>query len=446
MSIPQIKQDVLIKTRQKKKEISWPKRIYIVSVFALMIAGMFYVNTMIKGKFDLLLGIYGSVMVAYLIGKMALSFFYRPKQADFFPDEKISVVVPFFNEEFDSLKGTVKSILEQDCEIHELIVVDDGSTDESTYKQLKEWTDGIVMKGYTNNRMFSPPPPEITVCRLNKNVGKRHAQAWAFKRVKGDIIVTIDSDAYIHPDGIRELIAPFKDEKVKATTGHVNARNKGANLFTKLIDMRYENAFRVERSAQSVTGNILVCSGCFSAYRKEVIMDNIEHYENQTFLGEKVQFGDDRCLTNYAILAGKTVYQSTAKCDTDVPSSLFAFLKQQIRWNKSFFRESLIAIKIGLKKPVVFVWAVLEMLLWILFGVSIVTAVVIKSSTFGLIMVVYYLAYICLSAYARNVFYLLKHPFIFLLAPVYGIIHLTMLIPLRLYALATIKQNGWGTR
>ena len=53
MSIPQIKQDGLIKTRQKKKEISWPKRIYIVSVFALMIAGMFYVNTMIKGKFDL---------------------------------------------------------------------------------------------------------------------------------------------------------------------------------------------------------------------------------------------------------------------------------------------------------------------------------------------------------------------------------------------------------
>jgi hyaluronan synthase len=210
--------------------------------------------------------------------------------------------------------------------------------------------------------------------------------------------------------------------------------------------MRYDNAFRVERSAQSVTGNILVCSGCFSAYRTEVILENIEHYENQMFLGEPVQFGDDRCLTNYAILKGKTIYQSTARCITDVPSTLRQFIKQQVRWNKSFFRESLIALKIGFKKPRTLIWVLLELIMWFMFGFVIIGSIIIKSATMGYILLVYYLFYLSLSAYARNVFYVLRYPHIFLLAPIYGLIHICILYPLRLYALATIKSNGWGTR
>jgi hyaluronan synthase len=428
-----------------RKDIGIIARIFIFLIFLASLVGMFYVSFIVKGKFEMYLGIYGSIMVMYLLGKMILSFFYKPYSSKDLPNYKVSVVIPSYNESSDSLIGTVTSLLEQDYPIYEIIVVDDGSKDLTGYHSLKEMESAInevAVSGVSS----TINAPYIRVHRLDKNVGKRHAQAWAFERVRGDIIVTIDSDAHIDKDGIRELIAPFKNPKIKATTGHVNARNKGDNLFTRLIDMRYDNAFRVERSAQSVTGNILVCSGCFSAYRTKVIMDNIEHYKTQTFLGELVQFGDDRCLTNYAILEGKTAYQSTANCYTDVPSTIRQFLKQQIRWNKSFFRESLIAMGIGLKKPMVLIWSILEMLLWIMFGVSIIVGLVLKSATFGWIMAVYYLAYICLSAYARNVFYILKNPLIFLLAPVYGLIHLTLLIPLRLYALLTIKQNDWGTR
>lgn len=91
---------------------------------------------------------------------------------------------------------------------------------------------------------------------------------------------------------------------------------------TRLIDIRYDNAFRVERSAQSVTGNILTCSGPLSIYRREVVIPNLDKYLNQSFLGVKVNIGDDRCLTNYANRLGKTAYQSTAFCDTDVPENL----------------------------------------------------------------------------------------------------------------------------
>ncbi|MDY7043661.1 glycosyltransferase [Virgibacillus sp. M23] len=444
----EVGESVIDKRRDKKKkksDINIGAKLFIVFIFVITVSGMLYVNYMSKGKFDLFLGVYGSMMVTYLLGKMALSFFYKPYASIKGKNLKVSVVIPSYNESSQSLSSTIESLLEQDYPIYEIIVVDDGSKDLSGYHSLNEMKDGINQVASTSESSSSNTP-YLRVHKLEKNVGKRHAQAWAFERVEGDIIVTIDSDAHVASDAIKELISPFKDSKVKATTGHLHARNKGDNLFTKLIDMRYDNAFRVERSAQSVTGNVLVCSGCFSAYRTEVILSNLEHYKNQTFLGEKVQFGDDRCLTNYAILEGKTLYQSTAHCYTDVPSGIKQFLKQQIRWNKSFFRESLIAMKIGLKKPTVLVWAVLEMLLWILFGVAIVFGVILKSSTFGLIMATYYFAYICLSAYARNAYYILRNPLIFLMAPVYGIIHITLLIPLRLYALVTIRQNGWGTR
>jgi hyaluronan synthase len=393
---------------------------------------MIWVNSEVHRRLDLALGVYGSVMVTYLLGKMILSFFYKPYSG--FPiNAKVSVIVPSYNERPEAARRVIESLLNQTYPIHEIFFIDDGSQDTAAYEEILSLKKEL---GAEN----------LYVHRYEENKGKRHAQIYGFERATGDIIFTTDSDSYIKPNAIYEMLIPFHDEKVMAVTGHINARNRNQSWLTRLLDMRYDNAFRVERAAQSVTGNVLVCSGPISCYRREVIMDNLERYRNQTFLGEPVQFGDDRCLTNYAIERGKTVYQQTAVCLTDVPHTLRKFLKQQIRWHKSFFRESLIAFKVGLKKPMVLIWVFLEMFLWITFGIALVLGVALRVKTFGLVMVAYYLSYICLSAYARNVYYLLKKPHVFLLSPLYGLIHLGLLFPLRIYALLTIKTTLWGTR
>lgn len=394
---------------------------------------------MSKGTGSWAFGIYGSIMVCYLLGKMILSFFYKP-YAEEPLDLKVSVFIPSYNEPPDAVIKTIKSILNQDKPVHEIFFVDDGSPNPSGYQaalQLKKEWDCIHGEESI---------PRLIVHRLQKNSGKRHAQIWGFQKATGDIFFTVDSDGYVYPNALRELLRPFNNPQVMAVTGHINARNRNRNLLTKLLDMRYDNAFRVERAAQSITGNILVCSGPISCYRKEVVLDNIEHYGNHSFLGDIVQSGDDRCLTNYAILKGKTVYQETAKCDTDVPETLQQFLKQQIRWNKSFFRESVQAFKIGFQRPKILIWVILELSLWILFGFVIVLSVVFKVKVLGYVLLLYYLMYLAISSYARNVYYIWKHPFIFLLAPAYGLIHLGLLFPLRLYALLTLKSTGWGTR
>ncbi|MFY4775607.1 glycosyltransferase [Metabacillus sp. RGM 3146] len=433
-----------------EKKLSMKEKTFVITLFIITVAALFYVNWTASTGLNLTIGIYGSVMIAYLLGKMLLSFKYNTVDLDP-PDMKVSVIIPSYNEAPDAVLGTIESILKQDYPIHEIFVIDDGSKDISAYEATLKLKENLASgSSETLAALAAADPsyklPNLIVHRLPKNAGKRHAQIWAFERATGDIFVTVDSDCTVFPNAVRELLKPFNDKEVAATTGHVNIRNRTDNVLTRLIDMRYDNAFRVERAAHSVTNNVLVCSGPLSAYKSEVVLKNLHHYGTQTFLGQQVQLGDDRCLTNYAIREGKTLYQSTARCITDAPTTLRTLLKQQSRWNKSFFRESLIALKIGLTKPNVFVWVLLEMFLWIAFGVSLVAAVYYTSSTMGWIMLIYYLAYVTISAYARNVFYAYKRPFTFLMAPIYGILFLMLLCPLRFWALLTLRSTSWGTR
>lgn len=302
------------------------KKTLIVLSFIFLISILIYLNMYLFGTSTV--GIYGVILITYLVIKLGLSFLYEPFKGN--PhDYKVAAVIPSYNEDAESLLETLKSVLAQTYPLSEIYIVDDGSSNTDAIQLIEEYV----------NR-------EVDICRnvivhrslVNK--GKRHAQAWAFERSDADVFLTVDSDTYIYPNALEELLKSFNDETVYAATGHLNARNRQTNLLTRLTDIRYDNAFGVERAAQSLTGNILVCSGPLSIYRREVIIPNLERYKNQTFLGLPVSIGDDRCLTNYAIDLGRTVYQSTARCDTDVPFQLKSYLKQQNRWNKSFFRES----------------------------------------------------------------------------------------------------------
>lgn len=402
-----------------------------VVLFLILFAATFYLNV---GE---TLGLYGAVLFLYLASKMLFSFIYKPATA--LPlDYKVDAVIPSYNEDGDGIIETVESVLEQTYPINKVYIIDDGSPDITGYEKVKAWLDANPQR-----------KDKVVLHRLLPNAGKRHAQAWAFSRSDADVFFTVDSDSYVYPNALYELLRTFTDPQVYAATGHINARNRNENLLTRLIDIRYDNAFRVERAAQSVTGNILTCSGPLSIYRREVVMDNLEHYTNQFFLGVRMTMGDDRCLTNYANRLGKTKYQSTALCTTDVPNNLPQFIKQQIRWNKSFFRESLIALQMGLQRPMVAAWSIVEVLLFMLLNISTARMLWVAVTSGEVIdwkYLIIALAGIVVSAFLRNIHYAMKQPFLFLLSPIYGILHLLLLQPLRLYALMTIKDVSWGTR
>ncbi|KHD44658.1 glycosyltransferase [Streptococcus hongkongensis] len=400
---------------------------FIVLWLLLVTLNVFVFGT--KGS----LAVYGIVLMIYLSVKMGLSFWYCPYKGQA-GNYHVAAIIPSYNEDGESLLETLKSVEAQNYPIREIFVIDDGSADQSGINLIENYVK-------ENNKA-----DQIIVKRLPENVGKRHAQAWAFERSKADVFLTVDSDSYIYPNALEELLKTFNDEQVYAATGHLNARNRDVNLLTRLTDIRYDNAFGVERSAQSVTGNILVCSGPLSIYRRQVVIPNIERYTNQTFLGVPVSIGDDRCLTNYATDLGKTVYQSTAKCDTDVPHEFKTYLKQQNRWNKSFFRKSLISAKKLLSCPLVAVWTLVEVSMFMMLVYSVCNLFIGEVQSFSWLKLLAFLVIIFIVALCRNVHYMIKHPLAFLLSPFYGFLHLFVLQPLKLYSLLTIRNADWGTR
>ena len=53
-------------------------------------------------------------------------------------------------------------------------------------------------------------------------------------------------------------------------------------------------------------------------------------------LGQRATFGDDRAMTNFVLKGHRTSYQDTAICSTIVPNTYKVFLKQQMRWKRSW--------------------------------------------------------------------------------------------------------------
>ncbi|OTN84010.1 hypothetical protein A5819_003560 [Enterococcus sp. 7E2_DIV0204] len=417
--------------RKKKLE-----HLFLSSItFVLCIVLIGLIGYWRNGSMAKTFSIYGWCMVTYLIIKTCLSLFYKVDE-NIPPELSVTVVIPVYNESKEALVVLLKSLSKQSYPVKEIFIVDDGSENYVL--------DGVVneMRKISDNEFIN----KIKFGKLDTNRGKRYAQAYAFTRSSGEIFFTMDSDGEIFPNTLYELMRPFKRQSVQAVTGHINARNRKNSLLSYLLDMRYDNAFRVERASQSVTGNILVCSGPISCYRRDVIMVNLKRYLNQTVLGTPTDVGDDRCLTNYANERGKTVYQETAKCVTDVPEKIHIFLKQQVRWSKSFFRESFISMKLIKKKPIIFIWSFVELLLWVIFLCAMFYNVVWHFKDLKAVDWLFFLVLACISAYARNVHYLFKHPLCYFLAPLYGFLHFFTIHGVRLYALATLKVNNWGTR
>lgn len=345
----------------------------------------------------------------------------------------VSVVVPCFNENPEWLDQCLNSIASQDYPELEAIVVDDGSKNR---QQLLP-----VFEKYKNNEMFH--------FILQENGGKREAHKAGFDMVRGEIIVTIDSDTIIEaPHGIRHIIKQFKDPKVGAVTGDVRVVNKKENFLTQLISYRYWTAFHQERAAQSLFNVLMCCSGPFSAYRRSVLEKVKKAYVSQIFLGQKCTYGDDRHLTNLVLEEGHQVrFDNKAVSYTYVPNTLWKYVRQQIRWNKSFYREMLWTLKHIHKHHFYMTYELLMQFLLPFLLLIALASVVIQAVFIDASHLWKYLVVLMAIALLRAIYGIYRTgDFGFLRFIVYGFMHVLLLIPVRLYSIATLKNVKWGTR
>lgn len=305
----------------------------VILAYAAVILGFLWLTkdlTFASLARDPLFAGYSIAVVLYVLGRFVFALFYRSvPDSGFRPT--VSIVIPAFNEE-DGIIGTIESCLSVDypTELLEVIVVNDGSTD-ATWDRILE----------AKERW-----PELYAVDLGRNYGKRGAMAEGIRRATGDILCFVDSDSYLATGAVIAIAQPFADERVGAVVGHADVRNAPTNWITKMQQVRYYSAFRVIKATESLLSGTVTCaSGCCAAYRRSVVMPMLEAWEFQTFLGRPATFGDDRALTNRILANHRVVYQEAAQAETVAPDNLRVFFRQQLRWKKSWLRESMFVLQ-----------------------------------------------------------------------------------------------------
>lgn len=311
----------------------------------------------------------------------------------------LTVIVPAYNEG-NLVYHTLKSLAASHYPIEkiQLISIDDGSKDDT-------WSWMQKAKAELGER--------VLILQQPKNMGKRHALYRGFHLAEGEIIITVDSDSIVKEDTLRNMASPFLvDAACGAVAGNVKVLNKREAIIPKMLNVSFAFSFEFVRSAQSMLGSVLCTPGALAAYRKTAVMNCVEDWINQKFMGTPSDIGEDRAMTNMILKQGfKVLFQRNAHVLTNTPETYKGLYKMFIRWERSNVRENIMMSKFAFKK-------------------------FRKSSTFGprLLLVNQWLG--ILSAYPTTVMmfvFIALHPILFITSTLFGILIFSS-IPVIFYA------------
>jgi len=403
-----------------------------VGIFVLAVTiCLFKVRNLVSFWYAPALEAYSLLAAAFVLSRAVLSMMYRePKDNGYMPT--VSIIIAAKNEEghiADTLRHCFQS--RYPLERLEIIAIDDGSTD-------KTWEAMTTLEAqYPTLRNF----------QFEKNRGKRHAMAYGAKKASGEILIYVDSDSYVEPEAVYRIVQPFIDRKIGAVSGHILAVEEDDNFISKMEAARYYISHRIMKAAESVFGAVTCCPGAFSAYRRSAVLRILPVWMKQQFLGTRATFGDDRSLTNYILRTHKVIYHAGARCTTYIPDSWRKFFKQQLRWKKSWARETTVAMRLMYQKhPIAVVSYYTSILLTILSPFMILRALVylpLAGSAdcgpylLGLFLVYSFLClFYCFHTQSKNWYYGLA----------FAGLYVGFLGFQNYYAILTVRRNHWGTR
>lgn len=219
----------------------------------------------------------------------------------------VSVVVPAFNEA-KVIGRTIESLLASDYPKFEIIVVDDGSSDE---------TSEIVRERFGGNKKVA--------LFTKENGGKAEALNFGWRRAAGEIIVALDADTLFTPSTIGALARRFGDRKIGAIAGNAKVGNR-INIVTKWQALEYVTSQNFDRRAFSSLNCITVVPGSVGAWRRSVLE------ETGGFSGDTL--AEDQDLTIQVRKLGYEIgYEENAVGLTEAPDTLRGLAKQRFRWS-----------------------------------------------------------------------------------------------------------------
>lgn len=260
-----------------------------------------------------------TVLIAFSLGVLnallALVRYHRSRRRDWtdlsrFPVVPVTVLLAAYNEE-QVIERTIRSVLNSEYPLQEVLVVDDGSSDN---------TAKIV-------RRLSRENPRVRLLQ-QANTGKAVALNNGIANQHGEVVVTIDADTVITPKTVTNLVRRFVHDTagdLGAVAGVVRVGNRTANILTRWQALEYVSQIGVDRAAQSLIDGIAIVPGACAAWR---------HSALQSAGGFKTDtLAEDADLAMTLHENGWRVEQDDeAHAFTEAPETLDDLLKQRIRW------------------------------------------------------------------------------------------------------------------
>ncbi|MFA4960365.1 MAG: glycosyltransferase [Candidatus Pacearchaeota archaeon] len=406
-------------------------------VIALLIFSILFVKSF-RTTDMLIIYPYTVFVTTFMLSRVVGSLFYKSPSKKIEPGKELSVsfIIPSKNEEkaiYDTIRHC--AICEYPKDKIEIIAINDGSTDNTLQEMERAKRDFQEVS--------------IKIINWKKNRGKREGMNTGFREARGEIVIQLDSDSFPAPDALPYLLSPFEDKEVAAVAAHTDPANQDENILTKMQTAYYFMSFRALKATESIFNIVFCCSGCCSAYRKKYVLPVLKEFNEETFLGKKYPYGDDRALTNQMIKRGyKTIYAADAQAYTIVPNNFRQLFKQQTRWKKGWFINSIRASRFIVKRDafVAFTYFLPLMLFTLLTPIIAFKALVLNPIIWGIspmvyvfgIMIISFLTYAHYKVYDGG-----KYGRYMIL---WSILNMTILSYIIIYALYDLRNATWGTR
>jgi len=216
----------------------------------------------------------------------------------------VSVVIAAYNEE-TVIARTIRAVLANGYEPLEIIVVDDGSLDDTSGQVRENFGDAVTL--------FVQP-----------NGGKASALNLGIAAASGEIIIALDADTVFARDTIEKLVRHFRDPIVGAVAGNVKVGNR-MNPLTHWQSIEYVTSQNLDRRAYAIINSVTVVPGAVGAWRREAILQ-AGGYTTDTM-------AEDMDLTwRIRRIGWRIETESAAFGYTEAPDSFRALFKQRFRW------------------------------------------------------------------------------------------------------------------